>query len=273
MIRVTDFYIPEETIDRILLVWQISRTEMPIGILRQDLRRMTSSDKEKKASEILSQDLPVREFVPISFIIEDAPRSFVDQLDRHRNLSFWEQSLRVRDLSKGFDYYVPPQLDDKPVLRERYIMFMEKAREVYSELAEFIPREQARGVIPLHINVRLSAMGNLRSVLHVVSSRTCFYSQGDYWRPVVNELVDGIYRMFPSLRGKIISLPCTGKNICPFEKDVMDRIDDKSNPVCPILISRFSKDKDSLLAKMRERYVDYDEISQRYLSSVGTGVI
>jgi len=102
-------------------------TEEPTSVLVKDIKALNRAVKNKLLKDILSQDLPIREFVPIYFIIDGAPRSFWDQLDRSRfGWAFWEQSLRVRDLENNFEYYVPSVLQNESENRNLYLETMEK---------------------------------------------------------------------------------------------------------------------------------------------------
>jgi len=273
--EVVHFSIPKESLNNVILAWWISRYDKSYCALVSKLKHTGTVERHKLLSEILMQDLPIREFVPVCFIIDYAPRAFWDQLDRSRAFAFWEQSLRVRDLDKDFSYFVPTSLLDESAERSLgiYESAMDVSHTAYIALAKHLPRDLARGVIPLHIVTRGSAHGNLRSLLGLLSTRMCYFAQGEYWRPIVNGLLKGLWETLPFLKDKeMLYIPCTGKSYCAFEKDIMDRIDDKSNPLCPVMIDKFvpdGYDQESLIRLMVERYPTYVEDCMEYADRVG----
>lgn len=277
-IKVSYFHISRQSLDNVILAWWVSRTERTFEELLGDLESIKIGKAEYNAllADILQQDLPVREFVPIFFVVENAPRSFVDQLDRSRvGWAFWEQSLRQRDLNNKFEYFIPPEYfrpENKELLDDlKWRMnIMKEGYELHT--SKGINRDSARGMVPIHINVRLSAQCNLRSLLNILRGRMCYFAQGDYWSPIAQGLLKGLWGYLPSLRDrKVLTMPCTGKQACPFEKDILDRIEDKSNPVCPILILDFLPDKynkTEVVNMMIDRYPDYLTKSKEFIDSV-----
>lgn len=282
-IRISYFNIPKESLDNVILSWWIARTDKQTEKLARNVKKLRMERKDRLLGEILQQDLPIREFVPVTFSVDGAPRSFWDQLDRSRDFAFWEQSLRVRDLENDWEYFTPECLEGRSEACEIYSESMNELCMEYSSLVRLgIPREMARGIVPLHIVTRGSASGNLRSLLKLVSGRTCYFAQGEYWRPVVQGLLEGLWEAIPSLKNKnILTLPCTGKTQCQFEKDLMDRLDDYSNPVCPILIDqlcpeeykfeKFDYDilRNDIITEMIHRYPNYIGDSLNYANNVG----
>jgi len=276
MIEVSYSHIPEESLDNVILAWWCARSDDPFPELKERLQKLSPKEYDKWLGDILSQDLPIREFIPVFYIIENVPRSAVDQIDRSRvGVAFWEQSLRVKDLTKTFDYFIPPGLDKNS--SQIYEEIMSKCRDAYIDLiGHGVSREMARGVVPLHINVRLSVQANLRSVLTIVSHRICHYAQSGYWRPIAQGLLDGLWKFIPALKDKnILTIPCIGKSYCPYEKDVLDRREDASNPVCPILIDRFlpkKLERKEIISEMVKRYPNYIEDSIKYVESVNEDI-
>lgn len=272
-IKVSYFDIPKSSLDNVILSWWISRTEESVDLLKPKVKNLEDDERNGLLRDILLQDLPIREFVPVTFSIEGAPRSFWDQLDRSRDFAFWEQSLRVRDLENSFEFYTPDCIDLLEDEKSSYYYdAMREIQDDYKQLIKYIPREMARGIVPLHIVTRGSASGTLSSLLRLISKRTCYLAQGEYWRPVVQELLEGLWEAIPSLKNSgILTLPCTGKEKCQFELDLMYRINDRSNPVCPILIDKFCPENWSqkdLILEMKNRYSTYVKDSLDYSNSV-----
>lgn len=237
---------------------------------------------------IIEIDIPLLEFITFNLTFYNVPRSFVDQLDRTRNAAFWEQSIRVKDLTKFADceeYFVPPDLIANPDtdVAKIYHVAMKDAQLNYARLIKAGLRpEQARGVAPLHVNTRADVSVNMRTLIGLFKKRICFFSQGEYWRPVIQEFFNELFTSelsdFRELdREKIMKmfgkLPCDGNDKCPYFRDVVDRLVDKSNPICPILFLRFMDDdlKKKTVWTMHELYTieGWKAFCDKYMKSIG----
>jgi len=274
-IKVTMFHIPESSLDNVLISWKVSRSETPAGDIGVEVDSYGDERRQGELAEILFQDLPIREFVPVFLTIEGGSRSFWDQIDRSRiGWSFWEQSLRVRDLENNFEVVMPASFEGNVELIEAFNKDVEWLKSRYKYYAKLVSREDARWIVPLHIVTRGSAQANLRSILNLISTRTCYFSQASHWGPVTNGIIDGLRRCLPKLmeRKGILRLPCDGMSACRFEKDLLDRVSDKSNPLCPIMIDKFCPEHLSrymLVGEMLKRYPTYIEDSIAYCNRVG----
>lgn len=190
--------------------------------------------------------------------------------------SFWEQSLRVRDLEGYFDVVMPASFEGNEGLIQEFEEDVEhlKARYGFYANCEGISREDARWIVPIHIVTRGSGQANFRSVLNLIASRTCYFAQASHWGPVTNGIIDGLREYLPALmkREGVLRLPCDGAGFCRFEKDLLDRIEDRSNPLCPIMIDKFCPEHLSrymLVGEMLKRYPTYIEDSIAYCNRVG----
>ena len=225
------------------------RWKSPYGLEMIDRYRIIREMCTDLFYMVLSINAPCQEFIQFNLTFSNVPRAFVDQLDRTRQAGFWEQSVRVKDLStfaESGEYFRPPDCND-PQIAHVYDTAMMQIQESYRKLRELGMRpEHARGVVPIHLNVRADMTVNLRTLRELISKRTCFFAQGDYWRPVVNTLLEQIMDpevsqmpMDPRTLKLFTGLPCDGKSECPYHRDLMDRLVDKSNPICPILYEKF----------------------------------
>ncbi len=275
-IKVVGFDIPEDSLYDVVVAWRVSRSEEPAEDIVKDVyENYTQLRLQKELAKILLMDLPIREFIPVFFVVEGAPRAFWDQLDRHRvGFAFWEQSLRIQDFSDKMNYFVPSTLDggmDGPP--ELYRKTMKHIQQAYKYLAENVPREDARGVLPLHVITRGSVQTNLRALLNMLSSRTCFSAQSTYWKPVVNGILEGLSKSLPELMNEgILKLPCDGRGSCPFVKDVMERLNDKANPICPILVSEYLPKEYNVydvVNEMLKAFPNYVDTCLTYVNSIG----
>jgi thymidylate synthase (FAD) len=115
------------------------------------------------------------EHLTYTFAIEGVSRALLAQLTRHRHFSFSVQSQRyVRfgstDKSGGFDYVIPPSIQEKcPKLFDK---IMQQIQDDYDTLREYgIPSEDARMVLPNAAVTNLVMTANLRSLLDFYSKR------------------------------------------------------------------------------------------------------
>lgn len=132
------------------------------------------------------------EHLNFTFSIEGVSRSLLAQLTRHRHFSFSVQSQRYVKLesdsnSGGFDYIIPPKVDNKEVPEyqwkdeeqwvnyqaiEIYNSFMRTAQFTYDKLRKAgVPAEDARYVLPNAATCNLVLTGNLRSLLEFCTKR------------------------------------------------------------------------------------------------------
>jgi hypothetical protein len=233
--------------------------------------------------EVLKIDAPIQEFIQFNLTFSNVPRAFVDQLDRQRDTGFWEQSVRVKDLSKFADaheYFDPQEVRNNPKLKEKYDQGMKFIQDLYGELlANGMRPESARGIVPMHVNVRADMTVNLRVMMEMVSKRTCYFAQGDYWRPVINSFLNDLMTSNRSSMPRdprtikmFTALPCDKKGMCPYTRDLMDRLVDKSNPICPILFEKYlsEEEQERTVMGMERMYGTYnwDNEGRAYLTGL-----
>lgn len=244
-------------------IWLIAKEKTP-------LERMNNIDVDA----ILIADLPTSEFITSVWCIENMPRAFWDQLDRHRHAAFWEQSVRILDLShfavKG-EYWVPDSLEKDTKAETKYRECMHTIQKTYNDLIKArIPSEDARGVLPLHINVRGTMCINLRALKGMMASRTCWIAQGSMWQPIIMgmALELGKHLSKPVLKS-LFNLPCYKKSACPIESNVVTRLtDEDANPCCPIYLKRFAKDKEAAKEFTLARHPNYPELAEKYFEFI-----
>lgn len=250
-------------------VWEIAKTKMSLE--QMDNAILTDVDT------ILSADLPTSEYINMIWCVEGMPRAFWDQFDRSRHAAFWEQSVRILDLRTFADneeYWLPDSISnfkgDYNHAQRKYHLCMIRIQECYKELIALgIPSEEARGVLPLHINVRGTCCINLRALKQLISNRICFIAQGSYWLPVVHGMMLELAKVLPpkTLRS-MANLPCYKKDKCPIESNVVTRIPNAEgkaedpNPVCPIYLKRFAHP--NVIPRVYALHPEYDQIKNKY---------
>ena len=256
-------------------VWQIAKDKQSL----EDMEDLSP----KEIEDIIGTNLPTAEYINTIWCVEGMPRAFWDQFDRTRLAAFWEQSVRILDLSTFYDdmgYWIPDSIANVPEALDCYNKGMKHIQETYSTLVKNgVPSEDARGVIPLHVNVRGTCAINLRALKGVISNRVCFISQGAYWLPVISGMIRELNKVLPERVVKsMVNLPCRGKDHCPIESNVVTRLTDEDpNPICPIYMKRFMDKTDqidldertiSTINYIYEKHPNYDEIKDKYFELI-----
>jgi thymidylate synthase (FAD) len=129
--------------------------------------------------------LSVMEHAAFTFGVEGVSRALLAQLTRHRIASFSVQSQRyVRPGAKGFDYIVPPAIEElgEDAVRE-FSDQMAQMQKWYDGWQEKLgangesTNEDARFVLPNAASTRLIVTMNARELLHFFSLRCCNRAQ------------------------------------------------------------------------------------------------
>jgi thymidylate synthase (FAD) len=137
-----------------------------------------SFPKQKESSEktfirmlIKNQHLSVLEHAYATFRILGISRALTHQLVRHRLCSFIQQSQRYVDES-NFSFVEPDSLKKNPKAHSVFIDFMDRAKDVYSQLQKMkIKKEDARYVLPNAVESQVVASANFREWRHIIGLR------------------------------------------------------------------------------------------------------
>lgn len=247
-------------------VWDIAKTTTPVEQITPLL--------PLEIDNILSSDLPTTEYIQTVWCVEGMPRAFWDQFDRTRLATFWEQSVRILDLREfaaSGGYWTPKSIENKPWAKSLYDECMLVIQDTYNTLQTLgVPSEEARGVLPLHLNVRGTCSINLRALKTVIANRVCFISQGSYWLPIVSGMLQELHKhLAPKTMRSLVNLPCEGKSSCPIESNVRVRLTyEDPNPVCPEYLRRFAKEGDREFTF--SKHPDYVTVEQEYFAFLET---
>ncbi len=114
--------------------------------------------------------LSVFEHISFTFAIEGISRACSHQLVRHRMFSFTQQSQRyVKEAD--FPYIIPDSIKKNEGALRKYETLMEQIGRVYNELAESVPLEDARFVLPNATETKIVATSNARELMHFFKLR------------------------------------------------------------------------------------------------------
>jgi thymidylate synthase (FAD) len=117
------------------------------------------------------------EHVSFTFTLENVSRSLLAEITRHRIASFSVKSQRyVKE--KDFGYIRPPKISDNSEAAAIFEKAMEAAGEAYNALlAQGVPPEDARFVLPNACCTHIVVTMNARELLHFIKLRCCMRAQ------------------------------------------------------------------------------------------------
>lgn len=116
------------------------------------------------------------EHVSFQFSIDGVSRALSHQLVRHRIASYSQRSQRYVKENQ-FEFITPPSIKGNPEALERFERIMGTLQDEYKALAEMVPAEDARYILPNACTTSLMATFNARSLLNFFQHRTCVRAQ------------------------------------------------------------------------------------------------
>lgn len=153
----------------------------------------------------------VIEHASFTFSVEGVSRSLTHQLVRHRVASFSQQSQRYVPLNEP-TFVTPHTVEEDEECLSVYNDTMRTIWEAYNRLAEKIPAEDARYVLPNGCTTNITITMNARELLHFFRLRCCNRAQ---WE--IREMADEMLRLCKEVSPTIFAKagpPCvSGK--CP----------------------------------------------------------
>ena len=182
--------------------------------------KISQWDEDKKKAELDYMLNTIRsswEFIDYTFNIREVSRGFTHQFVRTRQASYAQQSQRTVDMF-GFSYYVPERIENNPEALEAYDNAMTDIADAYQKLREFVPAEDARGILPTNIHTNIVAKFNLRTLSEMAKSRLSPRAQGEYqqvFKLMVKEVVNVHPWAEPFLTPTQWAAPSMGKSLNP----------------------------------------------------------
>jgi thymidylate synthase (FAD) len=147
------------------------------------------------------------EHVSFTFAIEGISRACSHQLVRHRLASYSQQSQRYVSKTTGFQYVVPPSIDDDEEMKIRFKAFMKETQKFYNYLVGRLEekgvkgeavREDARFVLPNAAETKIMVTMNVRELLHFFAQRCCNRAQWEI-RQMATEMLRLAKNVAPTL--------------------------------------------------------------------------
>ncbi len=288
----------KDPLDTVYSVWQASKTEDPLMSTKEVREKVSPEEIEKLFRAVILQRIPIGEHVDFVFVLENVSVSWREQAVRHRigtnpspervgvdivmdkipdlsDSSWWSQSMRIQDMSKFANnraYRIPETILEHPDALNLLAMYedtMQHIQSTYKNLVHRgIPMEDARELIPLGAQHRISWRLNIGSLQHIVGKRGCWILQLGIWGPVITgmikELVDKVHPIFAEL----VTPPClkgdefTG---CIYHEECRRRYTgEDALPPCPLHLTHHQlPDKGMDMTDAHREYPRMDEMEKR----------
>lgn len=180
----------------LLLFTKSTRLELRPGLL-DEIRAWPEARKLGELAYMANTIPSSWEFVDYVFAVEGVSRAYTHQQVRTRAASYAQQSLRVVNVSGGFDYVHTDRNKESRNAMATIAHVLQAIQAGYRELIELgQPPEDARGILPTNIATNIVCKFNLRTMSELARSRTGGRTQTEYIR-VVNAMLDAVLAVHP----------------------------------------------------------------------------
>ena len=123
-----------------------------------------------------------------------------------------------------FEYILPPSIANDPTARELFINQINLIQESYLKLAEMVPREDARYILPNATETKMVLTFNTRSLYNFFSQRLCLRAQWEI-RELAELMLAEVKKVAPLLFSKA-GPSCEVEGICWEGEKSCGRCDD-----------------------------------------------
>lgn len=153
------------------------------------------------------------EFCTYVFRISGVTRAFTHQLVRTRTGAYAQESQRTVDVS-DHEVLLPDNLGHMSGIWDYGVMQMMDAYKMM--LADGIPAQDARGILPTNISTSIIAQFNLRTLHEMGKLRLCTRTQGEY-QNVFRMMREVVCEVHPWAR-EFIDVYCAAHGTCAFPR-------------------------------------------------------
>ena len=180
----------------LLIFTKQTRLQMSVKGFHSVLDMTTEQVQEELA--YMADTIPSSwEFVDYVFMVEGVSRAYTHQQVRTRAASYAQQTLRVLDVSEGFDYVFTERNKRDETAMAMLHKCLGAIHHTYAALIALgQPPEDARGILPTNIATNIVCKFNLRTMAELAKSRTGGRTQGEY-QQVINAMCDEVLRVHP----------------------------------------------------------------------------
>lgn len=272
--KVTLLTYTSDPLESVYALWEASKNDDPL-MSTEDVKNTVPPDEvEDLFKRVIQQKIPIGEHVHFTFMLEHVSVSWREQAVRHRigtkpgperlsvdigpahdlieaatipNLaesSWWSQSMRIMDMSKFAHkkaYRLPETVANHPdpTVAERFHSAMLRTGEDYAWLVnKGIPMEDARELIGLGAQHRISWDLNIGSLQHILGKRGCWILQLGLWGPVIMGMVRELTTKVHPVFSKLVTPPCINGDTfggCVYHEECERRFDGRDAlPPCPL---------------------------------------
>lgn len=181
----------------LLLFTKSTRLNLSPGLM--DEIRGWPEEKKQAELEYMANTIPSSwEFVDYVFLVEGVSRAYTHQQVRTRAGTYAQQTMRVLDMGE-FDYVFGERVKEgmpRVIIEE----LLRDIKMAYRDLvANDVPNEDARGILPTNIATNIVCKFNLRTFSELVASRSGGRTQGEY-QSVVKAMADAVLAVHPWAR-------------------------------------------------------------------------
>lgn len=254
----------KDPLETVYSVWEASKTEGKLRTPEEIKEQVPHEEVEELFRAVIAQRIPVGEHVDLVYMMENVSVSWREQAVRHRigvtpsperlgsdivvdkipdlaDSSWWSQSMRIQDMghyATNKQYRLPHTVVElgKESLFHDTMKVIESA---YNELvAAGVPMEDARELIPLGAQHRISWRLNIGSLAHIVGKRGCWILQLGIWGPIIEGMINEAAEKIHPIFRELVSPPCLKGNKfggCIYMEECRRRLTgDDALPPCPL---------------------------------------
>ena len=175
---------------------------------------------------IMSNHGRTLEYVNVEMIIDGYSARVIREWYTHLGGSptRLQASTRYIDYTKenGFDYVIPPSIQNHPTALVRYQVLMKRINDVCKELEDDfnIPREDSVLCLPLGMTTKIVDKRNLRNLVDMSHQRMCSRAYHEY-RKLFGDICTELYKISDEWAWIVDNLfvpKCDYLNYCPEKK-------------------------------------------------------
>ncbi|MCD6223053.1 MAG: FAD-dependent thymidylate synthase [Thermoplasmata archaeon] len=185
---------------------------------KSDIDELLKEDREKLKRllriVIRMGHTSVIEHAYFTFAISGVSRALTHQLVRHRIASYSQQSQRYVEMN--IEYVTPPSIARNEKIRKKYDEMMKKIWELYNEMKEEVPIEDARYILPNATTSKIIVSMNARSLLNFFELRCCLHAQWEI-RKLAWRMLHLVKKVAPTIF-EDAGPPCRTRGYCPMDK-------------------------------------------------------
>lgn len=256
-------------LETVYAVWEASKSEKELMTPQQVRDTVDPAEVRKLFRAVIAQKIPIGEHVDFVFMFENISISWREQAVRHRigtlpspervgadmvhmstipdlaDSSWWSQSMRIQDMgtfAKTAAYRVPETILEHQYAEQLLVIYhhtMHEIQRAYNALVEAgIPMEDARELMPLGAQHRMSWRLNIGSLQHIVGKRGCWILQLGIWGPIIEGMIAELASKVDPIFSELVTPPCLKEDKftgCVYMEENRRRYtgDDKHAP-CPL---------------------------------------